>query len=1055
MAAHVLEYLPEEMGLALLRAYPPFVKPGGHVIFIAPHEVGVRSNPTHVEWRDPVALRALTAQVGVVPERAISWLALMLVLAVGCSSGRLAPEKDAGPESLPSDATNDVQSPDAPNSEGTAGTAGTAGAAGTGGTGGSSGPSDAGSDVWSDKTCAPALIGSFEGIAHRLAKVDDRIYVANGAGGLMIYDVSEPTHPIHLGSARVSGYAYDVAVSGAYAYVAAYDAGLAIVDISDPMAAHVVGTLSTKGRARAVAISGNQVYVTDALWNEGPFGRELLYAGFQIIDASDPAHPRTRGHLEWTDAVGQDLKVVGNDVFVAGGPLLVVDVSNPDEPRLRSSTSVPGVFAFGVDIFDDRAAVADASGGLQLFDITNRDAPVPRGRVRTAGYSYRVAVEGAFAYLADSNDERNFFDDQMTGLRVIDISDSDAPVLAESINMPGESFDVATDVVNRVGYAYVADGYGGLEVVELRPGGSAIVGAQRTPSRLLDLRAAGNKIFASDGEIVDVSDPSTPHLDATLPVTGRVDILGTRVYVAAGRSGLQVVDVTNTRAPELRESVPIVGNSRFVRVADGFAYVATSAPTALHVFDLSDPDKPRPSGQVPLSVEPEGMDAAHGFAYVATGSKGLQIVDARDATAPSLRAHVDRVARDVQVMGALLYVAGDGLDILDVADPDAPRLLGNAATNLYGAYGLAVVDGLAYTGSELGQRLVIVDVTNPLRPTRISSVFTPGWVTSVAVAGQRAFVSDSFTRRGIQIASVAVPRSAAVVATLDVGPQYVSRMIVRGRFGYLPVSDPESSLQIVDLDDPRAPKRRGTLALGGVQDIGVTDRAVVALRTDGIDIVDASDPDRPIRAGSIELSGTPYAVATQGQTIFVTVGSDLQIYTLQDPSAPALIGTLPIGVDGGDVVVSADRAYVYAHGMGVQIIDVAAPEQPRILGFVPNEARTNLFVVGTRLYVTGDSTGMQIIDVADPTAPRVLSTFPVAASVHNIQVAGRYAYLAHRQRGIVVLDVADPMAPKIVVDSIPGFPENASEITENGGYLYVATYGQLVTVSPFACAPNR
>lgn len=64
LLSHVAEHMTRAELVALLREYVACVKPGGLLILITPQEVGFRSDPTHVEFMDAAALRAVAATLG-------------------------------------------------------------------------------------------------------------------------------------------------------------------------------------------------------------------------------------------------------------------------------------------------------------------------------------------------------------------------------------------------------------------------------------------------------------------------------------------------------------------------------------------------------------------------------------------------------------------------------------------------------------------------------------------------------------------------------------------------------------------------------------------------------------------------------------------------------------------------------------------------------------------------------------------------------------------------------------------------------------------------------
>ena len=67
--------------------------------------------------------------------------------------------------------------------------------------------------------------------------------------------------------------------------------------------------------------------------------------------------------------------------------------------------------------------------------------------------TYGVVISGNHAYVADGEG----------GLQIIDISDSSSPFIVGSVDTPG----LAWDVFIFGNYAFVADGEGGLQIIEV------------------------------------------------------------------------------------------------------------------------------------------------------------------------------------------------------------------------------------------------------------------------------------------------------------------------------------------------------------------------------------------------------------------------------------------------------------------------------------------------------------------------------------------------------------------------------------------------------------
>ena len=99
-------------------------------------------------------------------------------------------------------------------------------------------------------------------------------------------------------------------------------------------------------------------------------------------------------------------------------------------------------------------------------------------------------------------------------------------------------------------------------------------------------------------------------------------------------------------------------------------------------------------------------------------------------------------AYGVHVVGKIAYVAADnsGLKIIDISNPNSPKLIGGYTTG-GSAMGVQVIGNRAYIADYDGG-LKIIDVSNPAAPKLIGKYVTENVVFGVYVVGNRAYVSD-------------------------------------------------------------------------------------------------------------------------------------------------------------------------------------------------------------------------------------------------------------------------------------------------------------------------
>ena len=234
--------------------------------------------------------------------------------------------------------------------------------------------------------------------------------------------------PTALSYIAIPGYANNVDVAGNYAYVAAGATGLQIVDVTDRRNPRIVGALDTTGNANDVRILGNLAYVADGS------------AGLQIIDVTAPTAPVLKGTYN-TPGDASDVVLVGNRAYVADGAsgLQIIDIANPAAPTLLGKFDTPGT-ARGVDLSSTIAVVADGTSGIQIIDISNPALPVRLGGLATTD-ARDVTVEGDIAYVADYQPVAN----STPSFRVIDFSSRTYPrqIAGTTLSLGGILMDVA------------------------------------------------------------------------------------------------------------------------------------------------------------------------------------------------------------------------------------------------------------------------------------------------------------------------------------------------------------------------------------------------------------------------------------------------------------------------------------------------------------------------------------------------------------------------------------------------------------------------------------
>lgn len=255
----------------------------------------------------------------------------------------------------------------------------------------------------------------------------------------------------------------------------------------------------------------------------------------------------------------------------------------------------------------------------------------------------------------------------------------------------------------------------------------------------------------------------------TLAFAKGVALDGNHAYVAAGKNGLQVIDVTDPAQPTATANFDSAGRAYSVALSGDYAYLA-DYDAGLQVFNISDPFNPVPVAELAIGGLARSVAISGNRAYVSGSAAGLKIFDISDPSRPLLEGEYDTngIVRDVVVRNGYAYVAdgGRGLRIINVSDPTQP-----VTTGLYNtsgrAYGLALSGDYAYVAdNEAG--LQVIDVSDRTQPRLITSYGTTGDAKGIAVSGNYAYVAYvSEAGGGVQVIDISDPQQPLAAFTYN------------------------------------------------------------------------------------------------------------------------------------------------------------------------------------------------------------------------------------------------------------------------------------------------
>ncbi len=291
---------------------------------------------------------------------------------------------------------------------------------------------------------------SSSGFANDIAVNDSMIYIAQGEGGLLIYNIADPENPafVSLTTDKLRGYAGKIALKDSVVYLAANTFGVNVVEVRDPDTPVVTITNLGMKPAKNFHILGNFLFTA--------VGEQ----GVAIADIFFPEQPDVRGQFATTGyAYGLATSSDSNYLFVAGGEmgLSIYNISDFQDgygiyPQIGWCDTPGDAEAIVLDESRHLAFMACGIAGLRILDYSDTLNIFVAGTFDSSGYAKDLVVNGNMVYMTA----------ETGGMQIIDVTDITAPKLHGAVKT---KFSLGIEMDEQ--YLYVADEDEGVLVISI------------------------------------------------------------------------------------------------------------------------------------------------------------------------------------------------------------------------------------------------------------------------------------------------------------------------------------------------------------------------------------------------------------------------------------------------------------------------------------------------------------------------------------------------------------------------------------------------------------
>jgi len=443
--------------------------------------------------------------------------------------------------------------------------------------------------------------GSF---VSKVVMSEEFLYLAVSENQIEIYKLQTPQMPLLVGSFQLSEKVYDLIVYRKALYIA-NEAGISLYSLAVPLKPVLSQQWVDFGSARRLFAGLGHVYVSDSF-----SGLRTVATGEQGTSTFISLNIDPRALSETPDYL-----------YVAGSNkgLLVVDKRKLSQrqvlPTINTSGSTQDLF-----IKDKWLYIADARGGVLLHELGGKNNDLKTISSRR-GDSF--AVKNNLLFVAQAH----------LGIEVFDIA---APGNPQSIAVWPLLASKRLAMYDH--YLLSSNGGSGLDLIDFADMQHPVVTNLLSDVHVLDVTAEGEFIYiASMNEgllVYKLTDSNKlirlSHLQAPFPMNQfdhavTVQVYDGVAYLANGRSGLLIVDVSEPTKPVILASVAVPGFCKTLHVIGNTAYVI-SHPDGISLINIKNPGKPVLISRISIPGLSRGLQVDDDLIYMAQKERGVAVI---------------------------------------------------------------------------------------------------------------------------------------------------------------------------------------------------------------------------------------------------------------------------------------------------------------------------------------------------------------------------------------------------------------------------------------------
>lgn len=613
--------------------------------------------------------------------------------------------------------------------------------------------------------------------------------------------------------------------------------------------------------------------------------------------------------------------------------------------------------ANSLDVLNGYAYVAAGSDGMLVYDLSS---PIPQ----LAG-SYTPSSFNALEISVTTNRAAVYaLSTPNHGIRIIDTTNPASPVYK----------------------SFILTGVLSIRDMELSSDGSTLYAATSSGLKIYDLSDPVNPVQVT-------LDPAFTFSDYMLSLELVETVSSKTLFVSSKSGGIGTISVFDVTDPV--NSLTTTGTLTNLSIREEMTLSGTKIYAAglnsqiLNIIDISTPSTPSVIGTWNSGDwVMRDVVVKNNTAYIADWFRGVAVIDVTDPALPVLIGAYDTPGRafDLALHNNNIVVADNeiGLQVLDVTTPSSIQPIRSFGISVSGR-DVTVRNGKAFLADEgsSGQGLVAYDVSNPLNPSILGSIFagTTSRPAAVKLQGNYALTASS---NGLKIINVKQPSAMSLVGEhLLWATKYTSIELMQN-YAYVGTNGSPGKLVTFDISDMTNPVLIDTDSIYEfdyypINSVARDGTSIYLASSGGLYAADLTDPANPVMENSTN------AIVSGLNCYDITAVANTAIF-----SQTSYLGDYFDLVDTTNLPSATTKSKFNLNANGVAV------------------AGRYLYVSNNEEYSTPPKPSLFVYDIVDPANPSLAGFFDLPDIGRFVDVADGYAYVAMKTKGIAMMQ-AEPV----------------------------------------------